>query len=156
MFASLYSNDGRYVIFRDNSKCKIIVIGDIGQELSPIIENLLVVDVLKDNLISISQFCDRENRVIFDNFICTIESIKDNKILFIDQRVKNVYVFTIDDVAPTNGTCLTTMNDNGWLQHRRLRHVHINLISKLFKKYLVIGLPEISFEKDKLCGACQQ
>ena len=32
----------------------------------------------------------------------------------------------------------------------------MDLISKLAKKELVIGLPKISFEKDKLCGACQQ
>ena len=32
----------------------------------------------------------------------------------------------------------------------------MNLISKLFEKELVTGLSKMSFEKDKLCGACQQ
>ena len=32
----------------------------------------------------------------------------------------------------------------------------MNLISKLFKKELVIGLSKISFEKNRLFGACQQ
>ena len=32
----------------------------------------------------------------------------------------------------------------------------MNLVSKLVKNNLVIGLPKISFEKDRLCGACQQ
>ena len=113
--------------------------GNVGKEPSPIIENILLV-YRKHNLLSICQWCDRGNWVIFDNTICTIESIKDNKTLFIGQIVKNVYVFTIDDVAPTNETCLTAMNDNGWLWHRRLGH--INLIPKLFKKDLVIGLPK--------------
>ena len=31
-----------------------------------------------------------------------------------------------------------------------------DLIPKLSKKELVVGLPKISFEKDRLCGACQQ
>ena len=79
-----------------------------------------------------------------------MQSIKDNKILFISQRVKNIYIFTIDDAAPTNGTNLMAMNDSGWLWHKRLRHAHINLISKLVKKDMVIGLPKISFEKDRL------
>ena len=48
------------------------------------------------------------------------------------------------------------INNNSWLWHRRLGHAHMNLISKNFKKELVIGLSKISFEKDKLCGACQQ
>ena len=54
MFASLSSKDGRYVTFRDNSKGKIIGIGNVGKELSPIIENVLFVDVLKHNFLSIS------------------------------------------------------------------------------------------------------
>ena len=145
MFASLSTKDGGYVIFGDNSEGKIIGIGNIGKELSPIIENILFVDGLKHNLLSISQLCDQGNRVIFDNAKCTIESIKDNKTLFIGQRVKNVYVFTIDDIASINGTCLTAMNKNGLLWYRRLRHVRINLISKLVKKDLVIELPNISF-----------
>ena len=114
----------------------------------------MLVDGLKYNLLSISQLCDRENRVIFDNIICTIEIIKDNKILSVGQRVKNVYIFIIDD-SPTNKTCLTAINDNGWLWYRRLGHGHMNLISKLVKKDLIIRLPKISFENDRLCGACQ-
>ena len=156
MFASLNPKDGGFVTFGDNSKGKIIGIGNVGKEPSPIIENVLLVDGLKHNLLSISQLCDKGNKVIFDKNMCTIENIKDDKTLFIGQRIENVYVFKIDDVEPTNGTCLSAMNDNGWLWHRRLGHAHIDLISKLAKKELVIGLPKISFEKDRLCGACQQ
>ena len=43
----------------------------------------------------------------------------------------------------------------GWLWHRRLGHAHFDLISKLSKNELVIGLPKFIFEKDKLCDACQ-
>ena len=48
------------------------------------------------------------------------------------------------------------MNENGWLWYRRLGYAHMNLISKLVKKDLVIGPPKITFENDKLCRACQQ
>ena len=156
LLASLNSKDGGFVTFGDNSKGKIIGIGNVGKESSPMIENVLLVDGLKHNLLSISQLCDRGNKVIFDKDLCTIESIKDNETLFIGQRIENVYVFKIDNDEPTNGTCLSAMNDNGWLWHRRLGHAHMNLIYKLAKKDLVIGLPKISFEKDRLCGACQQ
>ena len=97
-----------------------------------------------------------KNRVIFDKDTCIIKSTKDDKTLFTGQRVENVYVFKIDDIAPTNGSRLSAKNDNGWLCHRRHGHTHMNLILKLVKKNLVIGLPKISFEKDRLCGACQQ
>ena len=75
-----------------------------------------------------------DNRVIFDNANCTIEIIKYNKTLFIGQRVKNIYIFSIDDIAPTNETCFKAMNNNGWLCHRRLEHARINLISNFSKR----------------------
>ena len=73
MYASLSSKDGGYLTFRDNNKGKIIGIGNVGKEPSPIIENVLLIDGLKHNLLSISQLCDRGNRVMltqcldFDN-----------------------------------------------------------------------------------------
>ena len=128
----------------------------VDAEPSHIIENVLLVDGLRHNSLSISQLCDKENRIIFDKENCTIENIKENRTSFIGQRVENVYIFKIDDIEPTNGTCLSAMNANGWLWHTRLGHAHMNLISKLVKKDLVIRLPRISFEKERLCGACQQ
>ena len=113
LLASLNSKDGGFVTFGDNSKGKIIGIGNVGKESSPMIENVLLVDGLKHNLLSISQLCDKENKVIFDKDSCTIESIKDNETLFIGQRIENVYVFKIDTDEPTNGTCLSAMNNNG-------------------------------------------
>ena len=60
---SLSSKDGEFITFRDNSKDKIIGIGNVGKEPSPIIENVLLVNGLKYNLLSISQLCDKKNRV---------------------------------------------------------------------------------------------
>jgi transposase InsO family protein len=40
--------------------------------------------------------------------------------------------------------------------YRRLGHAHKDAISKLSRKKLVVGLPKIKFEKDRLCDACQQ
>ena len=85
-FNSLTLKDGGFVIFGDNSKGKIIGIGNIGNSSSPIIEDVLFVDGLKHNLLSISQLCDKSNRVILEKSKCAIEITKDNKILFVGQR----------------------------------------------------------------------
>ena len=66
MFATLQPKDGGYVTFSDNSKAKIIGIGSIGKNPFPIIENVLFVEGLKHNLLSINQLCDKGNRVIFE------------------------------------------------------------------------------------------
>ena len=46
------------------------------------------------------------------------------------------------------------MNDN-WLWHRRLGHASMKTLSKLVKKDLVIGFLKLSFDKNKICDACQ-
>ena len=79
-FKSLTTKDGGNVTFGDNSKGKVIGIGNIGE--SPTIEDVLLVDGLKHNLLSISQLCDRGNRVIFEKSKCIIENINSNKTLF--------------------------------------------------------------------------
>ena len=65
MFATLQSKDGGYVTFGNNNNGKIIGVGSIGKDHSPIIENVLLVEGLKRNLLSISQSCDKGYRVIF-------------------------------------------------------------------------------------------
>ena len=58
-FAFLTRRKGGYVIFGDNGKGRIIGHGSIGNNSSSLIENVLLVDGLKHNLLSISQLCDK-------------------------------------------------------------------------------------------------
>ena len=58
-FLSLISIDGGHVIFRDNTKGKIIDKGRVGKFKHSCVENVLLVKRLRHNLLSISQLCDR-------------------------------------------------------------------------------------------------
>ena len=58
-FAFLTRRKGGYVTFGDNGKGRIIGNGSIGNNSSSLIENVLLVDGLKHNLLSISQLCDK-------------------------------------------------------------------------------------------------
>ena len=69
-------------------------------------------------------------------------------------RNENVYTIDISKYEGHN-RCFSSMHDESWLWHRRLGHVNMNLITQLNKNELVRGLPKISFEKDKVCEACQ-
>ncbi|KAH9668295.1 hypothetical protein KPL70_021361 [Citrus sinensis] len=146
--------NGRDVSFGDNSKGKIIGIGNVGNVSSTLIENVCLVENLKHNLLSISQLCDKGYRVIFDESKCVIENACDGKVLFVGNRCVNVYTINID-CASTNKKCLSALHDDGWLWHRRLGHASMDLISKIVKNDLVKGLPKISFQKDRICEACQ-
>jgi hypothetical protein len=52
-------------------------------------------------------------------------------------------------------TCLVAKSSVGWLWHRRLAHVGMRNLDKLLKGDHVLGLTNVSFEKDHICSACQ-
>ena len=51
--------------------------------------------------------------------------------------------------------CLLNTNDESWLWHRRLAHIHMHHLNRIASKELVVGLPKLKFERDKLYEACQ-
>ena len=58
-FSKLTILDEGYVTFGDNNKGKIIGKRNIGNKSNLLIEDVLLVDSLKHNLLSISQLCDK-------------------------------------------------------------------------------------------------
>ena len=67
--------------FGDNGKGRIIGRGSIGNNSSSLIENVLLVDGLKHNLLSISQLCDKGFKVIFESSHCIIKDSQNDKII---------------------------------------------------------------------------
>ena len=64
-FITLEAKNGGMVTFGDNGKRKIIGIDNIDITSSTCIENIFLVDGLKNNLLSISQLCDKSYKVVF-------------------------------------------------------------------------------------------
>ena len=61
--------------------------------------------------------------------------------------------FTPNRVNPE--TFLMEKSSMGWLWHCRLAHVGMRNLAKLQKREHFLGLTNISFEKDRICSACQ-
>ena len=133
----------------NNSKGKIIDIGNVGNISSTLVENVCLVENVKHNLLSISQLCDKGYKVIFYKNRCVIENACEGKILFVGNRYVNVYTIDID-CASTHDKCFSVLHDDSWLWHRRLGHTSMDLISKISKNDLVKGLPKIKFQKDRI------
>ena len=142
-----------YVSYGDNNKGKILGIGKIGKNSSFTIDNVLYVQGLKHNLLSISQLSDKGYKVIFDSTSCMIKDIK-SEIKLIGKRVNNIYMISLDDMSHSL-KCLVCENDDPWLWHKRLAHIHMDHLNKLVKHDLVFGLPKLKYVKDKMCDACQ-
>ena len=155
-FLTLTPKQSGHVIYGDNSRGKILGVGKIGKDLSTSIDNVLYVEGLKHSLLSISQLCDKGNRVIFDSDSCIIEDKNSKLVRMIGNRIGNIYMINLDEVSSHDACCLLSKEENSWLWHRRIAHIHMDHLNKLVTKELVNGLPKIKFEKDKLCDACQK
>ena len=147
------------VTFGDNGKGKIIGIGNVGITLSTCIENILLIDSIKHNLLSINQLCDKDYKVIFKSSMCIVTSPSDVSTRFIGYRYGNVYMVDLDNLSIQNMQYLVAMNakinETSWLWHRRLAHISMHTLSKIIKKDLIFDLSKINFDKDKIYDACQ-
>ncbi|XP_059623180.1 uncharacterized protein LOC132266345 [Cornus florida] len=152
-FVSLKNFDRGNVIFRENQKAKIIGIGTVSKfkEL-PEIKEVILVEGLKHNLLSVSQLCDSRKNVCFDKGKCNAVDIELEKVLFSTCRsFRNVYT-VFEEATHCN---LTTL-DEAILWHKRLGHLHSRNLTKILKLKAVKGLLDLKFSDNHLCKACQQ
>ncbi|GJY46057.1 putative ribonuclease H-like domain-containing protein [Tanacetum coccineum] len=116
------------------------------------------------NLFSVSQMCDKKNKVLFTDTECLVLSPEfklpdENQVLLRIPRQNNMYSFNLENIVPSGGlACLiakaTIDESNKW--HRRLGHVNFKNLNKLMKGNLVRGLPSKLFQNDHTCVACQK
>ncbi|GJS75834.1 putative ribonuclease H-like domain-containing protein [Tanacetum coccineum] len=93
------------------------------------------------NLFSVSQICDKKNKVLFTDSECLVLSpefkLPDaNQVLLRIPRQNNMYSFNLENLVPSGGlACLiakaTIDESNKW--HRRLGHVNFKNLNKLVK-----------------------
>jgi len=144
-----------HVTYGDNNKGKILGIRIIGTNPSTSIENVILVNGLKHSLLSVSQLYDKGFLVLFDSHNCVIENKHDKNIKHIGYRTDNVYMINLDKTS-NHAQCFLSKDDDSWLWYRRIAHINMEHLNKLISKDLVIGLPKLKFEKDRLCDACQK
>nr|GEW63514.1 hypothetical protein [Tanacetum cinerariifolium] len=116
------------------------------------------------NLFSVSQMCDKKNKVLFTDTDCLVLSPDfklpdENQVLLKIPRQHNMYSFNLKNIDPSGDfSCLFVKasidKSNKW--HRRLGYVNFKNLNKLVKGNLVRGLPSKIFENDHTCVACQK
>nr|GEW34800.1 ribonuclease H-like domain-containing protein [Tanacetum cinerariifolium] len=114
------------------------------------------------NLFSISQICDKKNRVLFTDTECLVLS-KDFKlpdqsmVVLRVPRKHNLYTINLHNLYPMgNLACLVAHAsvDESVKWHTRMGHVNYKNMNRLAKGNLVRGLPLKLFKNDHTCVAC--
>jgi len=153
-FLSLIAFDGGRVAFKNDKSGKIVGVGKIGKLLFHSIENVYLVNGLQHNLLSVSQLCDKGNHVGFSSNQCLITNIKSSDVVLRGKQYNNVYKACVLSFPQNHLTCLSGLDNDVMLWHKRLGHANLSLLNKLVSKDLVFGLPSIKYNDDKECDAC--
>nr|GEW32587.1 ribonuclease H-like domain-containing protein [Tanacetum cinerariifolium] len=156
--------NGGYVAFGGNPKGgKITGKGKIKTGKLDF-DDIYFVKVLKFNLFSVSQMCDKKNNVLFTDTECLVLSPDfklpdESQVLLRVPRENNMYNFNLKNIVPSGDLTYLFAKatiDESNLWHRRLGHISFKTINKLVQGNLVRGLPTKVFENDNSCVACKK
>jgi hypothetical protein len=78
---------------------------------------------MKHNLLSVSQMCDQGHKVTFNSQKCEIRKEDSGKLIVTAARTSsNIYV--LSEIG--NEKCCLGKEDESWLWHRRMGHIHFD------------------------------
>lgn len=108
----------------NNNKGAILRKGNVGNLFSTTINDIILIETLKHNLLSISLLSKIEYKIIFTNDCCMIKQNEKKDYSFKYLSVNNIYMMNLDDVSLTRTKCLVIMNKDSGLRHKCLAHVN--------------------------------
>jgi hypothetical protein len=154
-FEFLTKEKGCNVTFGNNAPTRIrgkgTVVLDENKKGKTKSQNMLYVDGIKNNLLSVSQMCDQEHNFHFHSKGCKVIDANIGKtIVKVVRSLENVYV-----LEEGKEKCCIGKNDEIWLWHKRIGHLIFNQIVKLGRKYVVRDIPKNSKPENTVCKSCQ-
>jgi hypothetical protein len=155
MLSSPTTNTSDNIVFGDNYEGGVIGLGKVAITLEHLISNVLRVDSLKYNLLSVSQLCEMGFNCFFTDVGVEVTKREDSSIVFTGKLKNKLYLVDFSKSKAKLETCLVAKSSMDLLWHRRLAHVGMRNLAKLLKDNHILGLTNVQFEKDRVCNACQ-
>ena len=120
MFTSFQpnQNSSERIVFGDNGKKEILGLGKIVISNENSISNVLLVDSLGYNLLSVSQLCEICYNCLFTDKGVEVFRRKDSSIAFTGQLKGKLYLVDFSSNRVEFETCLVAKSSMGWLWHR--------------------------------------
>jgi hypothetical protein len=144
------------IIFGDENQGKVKGLGKITISSEHSISNVFLVESLGYNLLSVSQLCNMGYNCLFTNVDVSVFRRSDGSLAFKGVLDDKLYLVVFEKEEAGLDACLIAKTSMGWLWHRRLAHVGMKNLHKLLKGEHVLGLTNVTFEKDRPCAACQE
>ena len=151
LFKVFESKKGGNVTFGNGSKSQIKGKGIISLPRLLDIANVLYVEGLRVNLLSISQICDQDFMVLFSKGKCLVMNESGKKLISGVRTLDNCYELVPDVYIVCNSIRLP--NEDLW--HQRMRHASYKHLSIVSKYESVLGIPKLSRISNVVCGPCQ-
>ena len=149
------NDDQMTVTYGDNSKSKVIGLGKVVVAPDITLLNVLLVESLGFNLISVHPLTCLGYTVVFEKEMVILLRSKSLNVSFVGYIENGLYVVDFSGVTTSHTMCLFAKADLGWLWHRRLAHVNMRTLQSLRKGGHILGLKDhVSFSKDRMCRAC--
>ena len=145
------SKKGGNITFGDGSKSHIKGKGIISLPGLPDIANVLYVEGLRVNLLSISQICDQDFMVLFSKGKCMVLNESGEQLISGIRTLENFY----DLVPDAEIVCNNVRMPNEDLWHQRMGHASYKQLSIVSKNEAVLGMPKLSKVLNAICGPCQ-
>ena len=118
------------------------------------IQNVMLVESLGYNLLSVSILADFGFNLLFTKVDCQVFRRDNHKMVFTGIHRGDLYIVDFTKKAQPR-TCLIAKSSKGRLWHRRLGHVSMRNLDKLIKGDHILGVKDVIFDKDRLCSAFQ-
>jgi hypothetical protein len=157
MFTSFEQNENASdnIVFDDGSEGKVLGLGKFAISIDHSISNIFLVESVSYNLLSVSQLYEMGYNCLFTNEGVTVFRRSDESVAFKGVLKGKLYLVDFAKERAQLDTCLLAKSSMSWLWHRRLAHVGMRNLDKLLKREHILGLTNVSFEKDRVCSACQ-
>ena len=111
---------------------------------------MLLVESVSFNLLSIAQLCDLELICTFSDSEVVVTSKEGKSLIFKEFRHGNIYLVNFSSNDASLVTCLFSKNSMGWLWHRRIAHIDMSQLKKTFKRGMVVGVKDVTFDKKQI------
>jgi hypothetical protein len=140
-----------YMTFGDDKKGKVLGTDVIKVNDCFTLNDVALLDMLRYNMLSVSQLCDADLSVLFHKSDSHVLDSSGKRVCGIS-RIENVFQADFSSTQSSLRCLISQSSSELWKWHWRLGHLSFDLLCRLSGLGLLRGLPLLKFESDLVCA----